>query len=75
MMADPVLNWLQACPAAGAPDEIPLHRVQLTLCEPCIDGEGEECHTPGCDLFLHAVDIPILPAREQIADKRGGSHV
>lgn len=33
--------------------EIPVHLVQLHLCDPCIDGEGEQCHTPGCSLFLN----------------------
>lgn len=47
-------------------NDYPLHEVALTLCEPCINGVGEECHTPGCDLFLHAVDIPILAAQAQI---------
>jgi hypothetical protein len=46
--------------------DYPVHTVTLRICEPCIDGVGEECHTPGCDLWLHAVDIPILRAREQI---------
>lgn len=31
----------------------------MWLCEACIDGEGEECHTPGCALWLHSVDLPI----------------
>lgn len=31
----------------------------IHLCEACIDGIGEECHTPGCALWLHAVDLPI----------------
>ena len=36
-----------------------LRHVKIWLCQPCIDGEGEECHTPGCVLFLHRVDLPI----------------
>ena len=27
--------------------------VQIPLCNYCLDGEGDECHTPGCALFLH----------------------
>jgi hypothetical protein len=43
--------------------EIQLRRVTLNLCEPCINGEGGECHTPGCALWMHsAPDIPILDA-------------
>jgi hypothetical protein len=28
-----------------------LHRVVLTLCSACLDGEGDQCHTPGCALI------------------------
>lgn len=28
-----------------------LHEVKLTLCSACIDGEGEQCHAPGCALI------------------------
>ena len=35
--------------------------IQITICEACLDGIGEECHTPGCALFLHRVDLPIHP--------------
>lgn len=46
---------------------VPLHTVTLTLCEPCINGAGGECHSPGCDLWIHqAPDIPILAAQEQL---------
>lgn len=38
---------------------------KLWLCDPCVDGKGSECHTPGCALFLHAVDIPIILAQVQ----------
>jgi hypothetical protein len=31
----------------------------IYLCQECIDGIGKECHTPGCALFLHTVDLPI----------------
>lgn len=43
---------------------VPLHTVTLTLCELCINGVGGECHSPGCDLWIHrAPDIPILAAQ------------
>ena len=32
---------------------------KIFLCDDCIEGAGEECHTPGCTLYLHSVDIPI----------------
>lgn len=43
-----------------------LHRVTLDICEACIDGVGDECHTAGCALFLHSVDIPITVAQVMI---------
>lgn len=37
-----------------------LHRVTLDLCEGCISGQGGQCHTPGCILWIHDVDaIPL----------------
>jgi hypothetical protein len=31
----------------------------ISLCQACIDGIPSECHTPGCALWLHRVDLPI----------------
>lgn len=45
---------------------ISLHQVTLTLCSLCLNGEGGQCHTPGCALWLKAApDIPLHlePAR------------
>lgn len=36
-----------------------LKTVKITICEACLRGEGDECHTPGCALYLHSVDLPI----------------
>lgn len=36
-----------------------IKRIIINICEPCLKGEGKECHTPGCALFLHKVDLPI----------------
>lgn len=33
----------------------------MPICEPCIKGDGSECHTPGCALWLHRVDLPMHP--------------
>jgi len=33
--------------------------VKIRICQACIDGDCHECHTPGCALFLHSVDLPI----------------
>ncbi len=38
-----------------------LKRIEITICEACLDGVPSECHTPGCALFLHTVDLPIAP--------------
>lgn len=38
-----------------------LKQVKIWLCQGCLDGDGEECHTPGCALYLHKVDLPIMP--------------
>lgn len=37
-------------PTESKPDV--LRRVIVTLCEPCLLGEGGECHTPGCALWM-----------------------
>lgn len=39
---------------AEQPGTVSLHRVTLTLCSLCLSGAGGECHTPGCDLWMHA---------------------
>jgi hypothetical protein len=32
----------------------------IWLCDMCVSGEGGECHSPGCALFLNrAPDIPL----------------
>ena len=40
-----------------------LRVVVLTLCGPCLDGEGGECHTPGCAMWLNRA--PDLSLRER----------
>lgn len=56
--------------------EIPVRLVQLWLCDPCIDGVGEECHTPGCSLWLNrppdrsirgGVGVTIIDAAQEPA--------
>lgn len=36
-----------------------VHNIRIAICQPCLDGIGQECHTPGCALYLHKVDLPI----------------
>ena len=26
--------------------------IEINICQACLDGVGEECHTPGCAFFL-----------------------
>lgn len=41
-------------------DEITVRAVTLQLCDPCLDGAGGECHTPGCMLWMNrAPDFPL----------------
>jgi hypothetical protein len=39
------------------------------LCDPCLDGEGGECHTPGCMLWL--CSGPATNLREYILFAEG----
>lgn len=42
------------------PDGDELREVKITLCERCLSGEGGECHTPGCAMWLNrAPDLPL----------------
>lgn len=38
---------------------VTLKTIEITICEPCLNGEGEMCTTPGCAMWLHRVDLPI----------------
>lgn len=29
-----------------------LRRVSVKICEPCLDGQPSECHTPGCVFWM-----------------------
>jgi hypothetical protein len=40
---------------------IKLKTIKITICEPCLNGEGQECHTPGCAMWLHRIDLPFDP--------------
>lgn len=46
-----------------------LKYVAMWVCEACLYGEGEECHTPGCALYLHSVDLPIDDRIYKILDE------
>lgn len=38
-----------------------IKKIAIDICEACLNGDGQECHTPECALFLHTVDLPIDP--------------
>jgi hypothetical protein len=38
-----------------------LKTIEIRICEACLNGEGDECHTAGCALWLHSIDLPIMP--------------
>ena len=46
-----------------------LKRIKIIICEACLKGEGEECHTPGCAFFLHSIDLPIHPEMYEVIDE------
>lgn len=46
-----------------------LRRISLWLCDLCLDGEGGECHVPGCSLYLNrAPDLNIRAHCEELTD-------
>lgn len=48
-----------------------LHVVTLTLCSMCLLGEGGQCHTPGCALWMKAApDTPLYPESIGTGDRR-----
>jgi len=40
--------------------------VTMHICEACLDGVGQECHTPGCAMWLHTVDLPFPPGSYEV---------
>lgn len=48
-----------------------LKKVEIILCEDCLNGEGVQCHTPGCALFLHHVPgpMPIMPELYRVKEE------
>jgi hypothetical protein len=43
--------------------------VQLRLCDACLAGLGEECHTPGCALYMHrSPGHPIMPELYEVLE-------
>ena len=46
-----------------------LKTIKITICEACLNGQGEECHTPGCALIFHGVDLPIYPELYEVIEE------
>lgn len=47
-----------------------LKLVKIWLCEACLNGEGEECHTPGCALWIHSSPgHPIIPELYEVLNE------
>lgn len=50
-----------------------LNYVEITLCDACLDGQGGECHVPGCGLWMAcAPDIPIRDKAHDVTPYREG---
>ena len=52
-----------------------IKHISIRICEACLNGEGQECHTPGCALFMHSVDLPIDPGLYQVLDEYEEHHL
>lgn len=46
-----------------------IKRIIINICEDCLEGKGSECHTPGCALYLHRVDLPINENTYELVDE------
>jgi len=42
--------------------DVPVQLVLLGLCDPCLDGEADACHVPGCSRWMQPT--PAWPSRE-----------
>lgn len=49
-----------------------LKKIIITICEACLNGEGSECHTPGCALCWHKVDLPIISDLYEVLEEWEG---
>jgi hypothetical protein len=41
-----------------------IYEVTVNLCGRCLNGEGGECHTPGCGFFLNRAPDLALSAKD-----------
>lgn len=35
-------------------------RVNILICDGCLNGEGQECHTPECAFWMHDVSTGLV---------------
>ena len=61
-MADLTLKWSRTTSK--------LRRVTLDICEPCIEGAGGECRTPGCAFWMRSA--PEFPFFAAVTDEEFG---
>ena len=47
-----------------------LKRVVVNICDPCLKGEGSECHVPECSMFLHRVDLPFTEGTYEVLSEQ-----
>jgi len=59
--------------AGGIGVDMKIKYIAIRICDACLKGEGQECHTPGCALFLHKVDLPIDENLYLVLDERDDS--
>jgi hypothetical protein len=44
--------------------------IKIIICEPCLNGEGEVCHTPGCAFFMHnSLGFEVTPELYEIIEE------
>jgi hypothetical protein len=47
-----------------------LNKIEIIICDYCLAGDGDECHTPGCALFLNRTpNIPINPKLYEVVEE------
>ena len=46
-----------------------IKRIEIAICEACLEGDGEMCTTPECALCWHLVDIPISDGLYEVKEE------
>ena len=47
-----------------------VRRIETRICDACLKGIGRMCHTPGCVLCRHVVDLPLMPELYEVLPDR-----